>query len=314
MLRAVLRLVLALAVFLAGACQEGGVAPGADGAPLPGDGGTGYPPPRADLVPAIGSAGSLDLATWNIQNFPLTDETPSLVADLVTSLELDFVAVQEIANLDAWDELVARLPLHGGLLSSHTYGDGSYQKVGFLYREDLVRVEAGTLLFQDRGFDFPRPPLQVRVTVIGAAPALDFFAIVLHLKAGTGSDDRQRRTDAMVALEEHVRDLVSSGAETELLVLGDFNEHLDAEFARQVFAPFLDAPADYQVHTDELEAAEASFIPSGRVIDHLITTAALSEEMAAGAPVIPRLDSQLFGYLDRVSDHLPVAAALSLPD
>ena len=313
-MRRLTTLPLLLVLLGGGACREGGADdPAADGAPPPpGDGGTGYPPPQGDLVPSIGNPGALDLATWNIENFPHTEDTPRLLADLVTSLELDLVAVQEIADTEAWDELVARLPHHAGLLSSHTYGDGSYQKVGFLYREDLLRLEAGALLFPGQGFDFPRPPLQVKATVLGAEPALDFLAIVLHLKAGTGSEDRQRRRDAMITLEDHVRDVVSGGTETEIVILGDFNEHLEADYAREVFAPFLDATADYRVHTDELGGDAASFIPSGRVIDHLITTAALSTQVSAGSPIIPPLDTQLGGYVDQVSDHLPVAAAVRL--
>ena len=40
------------------------------------DGDTGYPTPRSDLVPAVGTAGALDVACWNIENFPRTADTP----------------------------------------------------------------------------------------------------------------------------------------------------------------------------------------------------------------------------------------------
>ncbi|HLU66455.1 MAG TPA: hypothetical protein VKZ63_09285, partial [Kofleriaceae bacterium] len=83
-------------------------------------------------------------------------------------------------------------------------------------------------------------------------------------------------------------------------------------YAREVFAPFLDAPADYQVRTDALPESARTFIPSGRVVDHVITTAALGDDMSGAAPVIPPLDSQLGGYVDTVSDHLPVVAAMPL--
>src|SRR5690606_42157527 len=88
-----------------------------------------YEPPRTDLVAPVGSGATVDIATWNIENFPADESTPSLVADLVASLDLDLIAVQEITSVVAFNELVARLPDHGGLLSSHTYGDDTYQKV-----------------------------------------------------------------------------------------------------------------------------------------------------------------------------------------
>ncbi len=306
--------VSAVALCLA-ACKQGGTDGDAstDGAP-PGpdaDEGGNYPPPRSDLVPSIGSAGAVDIAAWNIENFPRTADTPRVAADLITSLGLDLIAVEEIASIDAFDELVARLPDHEAILSSHTYGVGNYQKVGFIYNADLMQVDAGALLFDDQGYDFPRPPLQVHVTVDdGSHPPVEFIAIVVHLKAGISDDDRARRVAAIETLEAHVRDLVGSG-EDQVIVLGDFNERLDIEEGRAVFAPFLDAPSDYAIRTlGPAEDGEVSYLPfGGRLIDHIVTTAGLAGEMSSSDPVIPPLDQQLPGYTD-VSDHLPVAASM----
>lgn len=303
-----------LALFLAG-CKEGGTGGGEpDGGSPPGpdaDHGGDYPPPRSDLVPSIGSPGAVDIAAWNIENFPRTADTPRVVADLITSLGLDLVAVEEIASVDAFDELVARLPDHEAILSSHTYGNGDYQKVGFLYDADLMTVEGGALLFENQGYDFPRPPLQVQVTVDdGSHPPVEFIAIVVHLKAGIGDEDRARRTAAVEALEAHVRDLVGAG-QGQVVIMGDFNERLDTVEGRAVFAPFLDAPADYAIRTlGPAEDGEVTYLPfGGRFIDHIITTAGLADEMTASDPVVPRLDQELVGY-DQVSDHLPVATAM----
>jgi len=303
----------ALALFLAG-CKEGGTGGGQpDGSP-PGpdaDHGGEYPPPRSDLVQSIGSPGAVDIAAWNIENFPRTADTPRVVADLITSLGLDLVAVEEIASVDAFDELVERLPDHEAILSSHTYGTGSYQKVGFLYNADLMTLDGGALLFETEGYDFPRPPLQVHVTVDdGSHPAVEFMAIVVHLKAGIGDDDRARRTAAVEALEAHVRDQVDAG-QSQVIVMGDFNERLDIDEGRAVFAPFLDAPADYTIRTlGPAEDGEVTYLPfGGRFIDHIITTAGLADEMTASDPVVPPLDEELATY-DDVSDHLPVATAM----
>jgi len=69
-------------------------------------------PPNGTLVPPIGSKDTLELATWNIENFPDTTQTPKLVADLITSLDLDVVVTEEIASETAWQELLERLPEH----------------------------------------------------------------------------------------------------------------------------------------------------------------------------------------------------------
>lgn len=308
--------VSAVALGVATGCKEGGTGgdPAADGAAggPDADTDTGYPPPRDDLVPSVGTPGAVDIAAWNIENFPRTGDTPRVVADLVTSLGLDFVAVEEIASVDAFDELVARLPDHEAILSSHTYGEGSYQKVGYLFDRTLMQVDGGALLFDDQGYDFPRPPLQVRVTVDdGVHPAVEFIAIVVHLKAGIGDDDRARRAAAVEALEGHVRDLVAAG-EDQVIVMGDFNEQVDTDEGRPVFAPFLDSPSEYTVRTlGPAQDGEVTYLPfGGRFIDHIVTTAGLAGEMSASDPLVPPLHEQLPGYTDDVSDHLPVVAAM----
>ena len=312
------RTILALLALLAAGCKEGGDGSDADGGSgggTDGSGGTGYPDPRDDLVPTVGSSGSLDIATWNIENFPRTVDTPRIMADLITSLGLDLVGVVEIADVDAFDELVARLPDHEAILSSHTYGDGSYQKVGFIYRKDLMTVDGGALLFNNQGFDFPRPPLQVQVHVNdGVHPPVDFLAIILHLKAGLGDEERARRTDAMATLEQHMRDVVDAGDEDEIIVMGDFNEELEYAENQAVWAPFLDAPADYTVRTEVLSGGGGAFtyVPTERFYDHFITTAGLEDEMAASPPTIIHLEQQLSSYLSSVSDHVPVKVAMPL--
>jgi hypothetical protein len=309
---------LPLLVALAAGCKEGGEdGSDADGGPggTADAGGTGYPEPRDDLVPAVGTPGALDIATWNIENFPRTPDTPSVMADLITSLDLDLIGVVEIASIAHFDELVARLPHHDAILSSHTYGNGEYQKVGFIYRKDLMTVDGGALLFNDDGFDFPRPPLQVQVHVDdGVHPPVDFLAIVLHLKAGLDFEDRERRRDAMVTLEDHMRDVVLAGSEDEIIVMGDFNEELETETNREVWGPFLDAPSDYAVRTDPLSGGAGAFtyVPNERFYDHFITTAGLDAEMSASPPVIIHLEQQLSSYLSSVSDHVPVAVSMPI--
>lgn len=284
--------------------DDGDASDGAD------DGGDVDGGPQDDLVDPIGTPGAIDIASWNIENFPADANTPALVADLVTSLALDLVAVEEIADLAAWDELVERLPDHEGILSLHEYSPGNFQKVGYLYRADLIEIDPEELLFEDDSFQFPRPPFQVRVTVPGAASGpVELIAIVLHLKAGTGEDDRERRRQAMITLEQHLRGLIDAGE--QIIMLGDYNEILTSDIGREVFGPFLDNPGLYRVRTDALAlGGGVSFVPSGRMLDHIITTAGLDDEIGASEAVIPRLDIQVNDYVDRVSDHLPVAIAL----
>ena len=272
-----------------------------------------YPAPRSDLVPSVGTAGAVDIATWNVENFPMALATPRLMADLIESLDLDIVIMEEVEDIASFDQLVARLPDRAGLLSTHTYGNGTYQKIGFIYRTDSITLSNVLLLFISDGFDFPRPPMQVTVSVDdGVHPAVDFLLIGLHFKAGTAIEDRDRREAANLALEGYVRNQVETGDEDEIIIAGDFNEVLTTSAGQTVMAPWLNAPGSYTVRTSDLASAgEASFIPSQVILDHVITTAALANEIGAGATVIPLIHQEMAGYQVDISDHLPVV--LSIP-
>lgn len=265
------------------------------------------------LVDPIGTDDAIDIAAWNIENFPANGNTPELVADLITSLGIDLVAVEEIANVEAFDELLELLPDHEGLLSFHEYSPGNFQKVGYVYRADLMEVDPDRLLFEDDTFQFPRPPFQVTVTVTDAVGGpTEFVAIVLHLKAGLAAEDRERRRLAMITLEAHVRGLVDAGSD-RVVILGDYNEVLTTTAGREVFAPFLGAPDLYTVQTDDLAQTGAfSFVPSQVMLDHVVTTTAVDQALDATPAVIPRLDLEISDYENRVSDHLPVAISLPI--
>lgn len=288
----------------AGACDLGTQAVDPDAA-LTGDA---LPPPNGDLVPPVGSPTTLDIACWNLEWFPKDTRSVSLAADLITSLELDLIVVQEVASVVAWDELVARLPLHEGVLSTHRYSATEYQKIGFLYRADLMTIGEPELLFPGEFYDFPRPPMKLHIEAGG----LGFDAIGVHLKAGTAPDDAERRAGAMRTLEAYVRRQIDDGGEDEVIILGDYNEVLTNPGGQAVLAPMLAAPERYRFRSAEVAAAgEASFIPGGKVIDHIVTTAGLEAEVGGVTAVIPRLDAMMSRYDSYVSDHLPVV--LSIP-
>lgn len=307
MIRRGVRLLPLVVIALVPACDLLG-----DPAHVPIDAGTGidgYPPPHNGVVPAVGSAATLDIACWNIENFPATAETPGLVADLITSLDLDLIVVEEIASVAAFDELIARLPEHEAVLSSHRYTPTSYQKVGLIYRSAVATVGPEELLFVSDDYGFPRPLLKVPVTV----GALTFDVIGLHLKAGTAPEDAARRTSAARTLDAYLRAQIDGGGEDEVIVLGDYNETIDTTNGRQVLAPLLDETRYQFRNAAAVAAGEHSFVPSGRVIDHVLTTVGLDGEAGAAAAVIPHLDVQYPRYQTLISDHLPVVLSMPMP-
>lgn len=264
-----------------------------------------YPPPRTDLVPAIGSASTLEIAAWNIENFPATTTTPAIVADVITSLDLDVVVVEEIASETAFAELLARLPEHEGILSEHRYSPTEYQKIGVIYRSAQVTLGPPKLLFVTDTFAFPRPPLAVTATVDGGAP---FDLIGVHLKCCGEPGDSDRRRSAILQLDQHLRTQVDGGGEDEVVVLGDYNEDVTTDEGRDVFGPLLTAPDRYTIRTEPLALAGGrTYVGGGSsFIDHITTTSAVETRWPGARVEIPRLDQLIPGYRDHVSDHLPV--------
>jgi endonuclease/exonuclease/phosphatase family metal-dependent hydrolase len=271
-----------------------------------------YPEPRTDVVPSVGTEQTLEVATWNIENYPKNDSTPAVLANLIASLDLDIVALQEVQDIAAFNELVERLRGYEGMLSSHTYGDGTYQKVGYVYRTELVSMTGAFLLFSQQGYEFPRPPFKVDVTVDNGSRSFTFTSIALHLKAGGGFSDRQRREEAVVLLEDHMRTTIDGTGNGSIMVLGDFNDTL-AGAGANVFSPLSSSGDLYTIRTtDNSTSGDISFVPSSVLLDHIVTSAELDAELPGSAAIIPRLDMQMTGYVGQVSDHLPVIVRVPL--
>lgn len=282
----------------------------------------------------MGSPHTLELATWNIRNFPTDSATADRVAFLLAAMELDFVAVQEVGDVDAWqsmsDALNAQSPHpYDTLLSPDAYLDGSYQKTGFLWRTDMFELLDATSLFVQDDYAFPRPPLQARFEVLHPGGwTLVFAAIVVHLKASVDWNSQQRRLLGVLRLADYVDTLAGLDGspdpfESEVVLLGDFNDHLDDPVDENVFGPLLNAPDHYQALTWPLvEQGGYTVLPWYGFIDHIFITADLQNEYAGGRTKVVSLertaelyDVELgYDYTDAISDHLPVVAIMPWVD
>lgn len=272
---------------------------------------TGFPAPLTSITDRLGSPTTFDVGAWNIRNFPRAGVTVSTVADILASMDLDLVAVAEIEDEAAFSQLMRRLPDHEGVLSSHTYSTGGYQKLGFVFRCGLLRpIGPPQLPFLGDGFNFPRPPLQQRFRYDSGATSFEFTAIAVHFKANEGGstdpESAARRRTAFERLEAYVHSLVTGNTGTdEVLVLGDFNERLDDTTGRVNWQPFLNETR-YVVRSRPL-VGEASFLSStNALIDHIVTTRAFDDEVGAGSASVVKLDQDILNYRELISDHRPV--------
>lgn len=270
-----------------------------------------YPAPATDFVIRVGSPETLDVATWNLENFPLSTQTPEIVANIIASLDLDLLGVQEIGNIQAFEELLARLPYHDGFLSSHTYVDGAYQKVGFIWRSDVLEASNLQLIYNGSFNAFPRPPLMGKFKTLENHSGPDsFWAITIHLKAGTSNDERDRRIEGVQKLHSYANDLLDAEENPHVIILGDFNERLDTNNGDTVFAPFLNDSGHYSFLTSGLHSGAFSYIWSSSLIDHMIVNTTFMDGNNTLEILIPRLDQELENFTTYISDHLPVVTII----
>lgn len=255
-----------------------------------------------DNTNSAGLAQNVLVTSWNLSRFPLTDESPSVIGGLISQRQLDLVAVQEIRNEAALNQLVQGAPGYAGVLEPAS-GTVLEQRVGFLWRTSRLLVEDSEVLFATDP-DFPKPPLLAKVRRIGAGdPVPAFTAIVLQLRQGTSTEEMTMRQNAVQKLETYVRNLVAAG-EAEVIVLGDFASAPTDASGPTIMAPFTSS-ADYDVPTF-MPSSPFTYIPDKTAVDQILHTKALREERGSEKPTVERMDQTVTGYDMRVSDHLPV--------
>jgi len=259
-----------------------------------------------------GTDSTIDILTWNIEWFAKNDQsTIDEVALIVSDLQGDLFALQEIASIDEFNQLVSQLSGWDGILSPHTYSDGTYQKVGLLFNSAEVTVHSWQLLFEDDTYAFPRPAMEFTLTVNENDHTFDFKLITVHLKAFSDEESEARRKAAINKLKIYIDDQLALAGEQDFVLLGDFNDHLEDAIDDNVFQSMLDDSDTYSFLTEPLAGIQGSYIGYNEpnLIDHIcITNDALVEYGDAGSTEVLYLDSQNSAYESMVSDHRPVLA------
>ncbi|MCK5077257.1 MAG: endonuclease/exonuclease/phosphatase family protein, partial [Calditrichia bacterium] len=259
----------------------------------------------------VGSDSTLDVLTWNIEWFPKNGNTTiTEIQVIISDLNVDLIAVQEIASIDDFNTMLAGIPGWSGILSSHEYGDGSYQKVGLMYKESVVTVNSYQLLFEDEWYYYPRPAMELAISTTEGENTFEFKLIVLHLKAYSDLASEERRRQALIMLKDYIDIQVAQGIEDEFIVLGDYNDQLeDPTPTPNVFTYIINDEDNYTFLTLPIAGIESSYIPwtTPSLIDHiLITKEARAEYGDDGTTHVLYLDDQNSNFEDNVSDHRPV--------
>jgi len=255
---------------------------------------------------------SLEIATWNIKNFPLANSnTVNSLESIIKQLDIDIYAVQEIEDKDKFDDLINRLDDYDGFLSPHTYNDGTYQKTGIIYKKQFVTIISSELLFTEDNYIFPRPPLLFKIKTEKNSKIFDFFLIVIHLKAFGDTESFERRKSAAKKLKEYIDNkIISTQIEKDYIIAGDWNDRIDEDKENNAFQIFIDDTNSYMFLTKTLsgDSYNSSYPSWNELIDHILISEDTFFEYSDGTIKTLRLDDQISNYFSEISDHRPVMA------
>ena len=164
----------------------------------------------------FGESNSLDVITWNIENFPKNgQQTIDSVAVIIQSLDADVIALQEIMNVSDFNNLLSLLPNYSGYCSS-----GSSRKMAFIYKSNLT-VNNIYNIFSSQTYNFAgRAPIVISLNYNGE----NIEIINSHLKCcGDGildtndiSDEENRRYRAMNMIKDYICLLYTSPSPRDL--------------------------------------------------------------------------------------------------
>lgn len=258
-------------------------------------------------VSQYGSEESFDIATWNIEHFPKSrNYTIPYLTQIIRDIDIDLIAIQEIDERTSFLSLIDSLDGYQGYVSLlPDYG----LRLGIIYKSDIIAISDPEQIFTDDDWAFPRPPLVTFVTVKKENNTVfDFILIILHLKAFADPECEERRREACEKLKNYIDTYLLTGAEKDILILGDFNDELDDPPHDNVFQVFLDDSLNYEFLTLPI-ADEPTYISNfGSSIDHLLITNDARNEYDGGLTRVLKIDEEFSHYVDYISDHRPVLA------
>ena len=252
----------------------------------------------------FGTESTLDIVTWNIEHFPKNNLTVSYLAELIDSMNVDIIAMQEIwgdgasvsfenlkTKLDGWD------------------GSRKSSGLAYLYKTELIFNRLSEI---EELNDILRTPYLLSINIDGE----NIFIINNHLRANynDGNWDEDERKEALGKLEEYINQFLP---EENVILLGDLNDELNDSM--NVFQNFINDSTNYKfVDMDLAYGSSANWSYPGRPshVDHILITNELFDEFASTESNVEtiraeeKLDEGWREYENYISDHRPVGLRL----
>ena len=266
--------------------------------------------------PEIGSAQSLDVITWNIENFPKNNNTIQYVEDIIESGNVDIIALQEIEDQNDFGTLINNLDNWVG----YRYSNSNYGELSYLINLDhidIIQTPYSILNQYDHYFAY-RPPYVLKVNF----NSKEIIIINVHFKCcGDGNlendywDEEYRRQQSNYYLKQYID---SYFANDYVIVLGDFNDDISESSNNNVFLNFINDNNYYFADSDIAEGPSAnwSFPNWPSHLDHILISNEFFNIFSNENIFTYKIDEYMNSwqqYDNYISDHRPVAINITWP-
>lgn len=291
---------------------------------------TNEPEPNKEFD-AVGTAATLDFATWNLEWFGDTGRGPNdealqldNVSFVISGLDMDIWSVQEVTSSSHFSDLLDSLEGYDGFLandpivqSDSAYYDGfddKEQKIGLIYKPGLITVNSARVILTDYDYEFAgRPPVEIHLTATVDGQSQDIIAILIHAKCCTKNQDYDRKSASAGALKTY---LDSTWPNAHVMVFGDFNDDIDTSIStgrESVYKAFVDDSTSYTFPTWQLsDSGISSTVEYTDVIDHHLNSNELYELYVEGSVMSFQPEDYIDGYGNTTSTHYPILTRYSL--
>ena len=106
---------------------------------------------------SFGTDTTLEIMTWNIERFPKNGQTTlNNVIDIIEALDVDLLAIQEVDDIDSFNQIVTSLSSYDGYLESTWFAGLAY-----IYKPDTIKINDIYEIYTTSEYwnYFPRSPM-----------------------------------------------------------------------------------------------------------------------------------------------------------
>jgi len=254
-------------------------------------------------IPSLNIDENLDIITWNCEFFPTAnDSTIDALSESIKDLDPDIIAFQEIKNRGWFSKLMHFLPQYNYVISQQS----SFMDQAIIYKKGEFKLVNRIELFAENDYNFAgRPPL--KVDFVSLEKGLQFSVINLHMKCCDSGLERRKKAAQM--LYDYVSEEINRNS--NLIILGDWNDDLKDDDEQHCFGPFFDDPRFYFPTMDiTYDIAKASYPkePWVSFLDHILVSSTFVDKSNYIVDTIP-MDEYMGSYSmyeTYISDHMPV--------